>query len=182
MKSMMGGTYLRSVGKSFMPEFISMNFMTAGMAPAMNFLIMGRDMRAMEHRELLFWGVMSMGVIAGLAMAYPANVWLVKGACSRLELDTSVIRWTILPAMTVDAYAFNAQIPGPRIHFQQGGRVRINITNHLPESTTVHWHGLILPNIMDGCAYRTGTDCKWRRRLSLRIYSCSIRNMSLSHA
>src|SRR5262249_9429904 len=43
----------------------------------MSFLMMGRDMRAMEPTELLFWGVMSLGVIAGFATAYPANVWMV---------------------------------------------------------------------------------------------------------
>src|SRR5205807_1245381 len=65
------------------------------------------------------------------------------------DLETSVIRWAILPGVTVDAYAFNGQIPGPRLHFRQGDQVRINVTNRLPESTTVHWHGLFLPNIMD---------------------------------
>src|ERR1700716_3006789 len=77
MKSMMGGTYLENVRKSFVPEFISMNFMMAGMAPVMSFLLMGRDMRAMEPTELLFWGVMSLGVIAGFILAYPSNVWMV---------------------------------------------------------------------------------------------------------
>jgi FtsP/CotA-like multicopper oxidase with cupredoxin domain len=277
MKSMMGGSYWENVRKSFLPEFISMNFMMAGMAP-----VMGRDMRAMEPSELLFWGVMSLGVIAGFALAYPANVWLVArglkhglmterpqraganehdhrrqdhepageqraaghhmrsdatmpqiaalGAVSALalalgmvapanwlnltlsardvggvimprgmimdrdtpadamrdmaaadprlvtasyglsargdqdlpfrmengvkvfELRPSVVRWQILPDVTVDAYAYNGQIPGPRIHIRQGDRVRINVTNGLPEETTVHWHGLILPNQMDGPA------------------------------
>src|SRR6184192_1996306 len=78
MKSMMGGTYLENVRKSFLPEFISMNFMMAGMAPVMSFLMMGRDMRAMEPTELLFWGVMSIGVIVGFIIAYPVNVWMVK--------------------------------------------------------------------------------------------------------
>ncbi|TPM51730.1 DUF4396 domain-containing protein [Mesorhizobium sp. B2-2-3] len=301
MKSMMGGSYWENVRKSFLPEFISMNFMMAGMAPVMSFLMMGRDMRAMEPAELLFWGVMSLGVIAGFALAYPANVWLVacelkhglmterppeagkdnqepaarrqhaqtqmrqagghghrehghdtgshksKGghqtrsdattpqiaalgvvslialgvgmaapanwlnlrlsardvggvimpqgmimdrdtpadamrdmaaADPRLvtalydlatkgdqdlpfrmengvkvfELRPSVIRWQILPDVAVDAYAYNGQIPGPRIHIRQGDRIRVNVTNDLPEETTVHWHGLILPNQMDGPA------------------------------
>jgi manganese oxidase len=78
MKEMMGGSYWANVRKSFVPEFISMNFMMAGMAPVMSFLMMGRDMRAMEPTELLFWGVMSLGVMAGFTLAYPANVWLVK--------------------------------------------------------------------------------------------------------
>jgi len=77
MQSMMGGSYWENVKKSFVPEFISMNFMMAGMAPVMSFLMMGRDMRAMEPTELLFWGVMSLGVMAGFALAYPSNVWMV---------------------------------------------------------------------------------------------------------
>jgi len=68
------------------------------------------------------------------------------------DLNTSVIRWHILPLVSVDAYAFNGQVPGPTLRFRQGDRVRINVTNRLPESTTVHWHGLILPNVMDGPA------------------------------
>jgi FtsP/CotA-like multicopper oxidase with cupredoxin domain len=68
------------------------------------------------------------------------------------DLETSVIEWNILSDVRVMAYAFNRQIPGPRIRVTEGDHVRINLTNHLPESTTVHWHGLILPNGMDGPA------------------------------
>jgi FtsP/CotA-like multicopper oxidase with cupredoxin domain len=75
-----------------------------------------------------------------------------EGGVKVFELRPSVIRWSILPGVTVDAYAYNDQIPGPRIHITQGDRVRINVTNALPEETTVHWHGLILPNQMDGPA------------------------------
>lgn len=77
MKSMMGGTYWQNVRRSFLPEFISMNFMMAGMAPVMVFLMMGRDMRAMEPAELLFWGVMSVGVMAGCVLTFPVNAWMV---------------------------------------------------------------------------------------------------------
>lgn len=341
MKNMMGGSYWENVRKSFMPEFISMNAMMAGMAPVMTLLMMGRDMRAMEPTEMLFWGVMSVGVIAAFAIAYPVNVWMVsrqmkhglmtqrdkaheekapdaptkqgagnmpasvghrdhamhgkpvaesaghekamapdsasrfsdhaehakpegsessqsgasKGASHggqhgshamqpqvtrpqlvtvslfttfmlaggmtfpaifvnmrlsardvqasimppgmksfwdtpgeamrdmaavhpRLvqheppadargdrplhernedgvkvfELETGVVRWNVLPDVKVEGYAFNQQIPGPRIRVTEGDRVRIKVTNRLPESTTVHWHGLILPNGMDGPA------------------------------
>jgi FtsP/CotA-like multicopper oxidase with cupredoxin domain len=68
------------------------------------------------------------------------------------DLNASVIKWNILPDEQVMAYAFNRQVPGPRIRVTQGDRVRINVTNDLPESTTVHWHGLVLPNEMDGPA------------------------------
>jgi len=371
MRRMMGGTYLENVRRSFLPEFISMNCMMAGMAPVMVMLMMGRDMRAMWPGEPLFWVVMSLGVIAGFAIAYPVNVWMVargmkhglmterkehqdarstqrtseqraatagktsgsksvtgkagddapispampgmdhstmamgkgsgargdndakkappmsgmdhaamdKGSVSRMssqapgkktgnagharhgasgntpddaggamtsditrpqlvavtlftalmllfgmsfpaafynlnlsaeevggaimppgmimdndtpadamldmaavdprdvtasyglktrgarelrprlengvkvfDLETSVIRWQILPKIYVNAYAFNGQVPGPTLRFNEGDRVRINVTNRLPETTTVHWHGLILPNVMDGPA------------------------------
>lgn len=78
MKNMMGGTYWENVKRSFLPEFISMNFMMAAMAPVMSLLMMGRDMRAMEPTQLLFWGIMSLGVTAGFLMAYPVNVWMVS--------------------------------------------------------------------------------------------------------
>lgn len=303
MKEMMGGTYWENVRRSFLPEFISMNAMMAGMAPVMSFLMMGRDMRAMVPAELLFWGVMSIGVIAGFTLAYPVNVWMVlqrlkhglmterkpgsrfdlgaaderTGAHSpsmhgksdqhsdkrqsfsgheqlqvhemesevtrpqlmavagvsllalilgmtapanwvnlrlgakhvgglimppgmvmprdtpvekmhemaaadprlvsyeagidetgdktlepRIEngvkvfdLEVSVIRWHILPHVTVDAFAYNRQIPGPRLRVKQGDHVRIVVHSKLPETTTVHWHGLILENKMDGPAFIT---------------------------
>jgi manganese oxidase len=68
------------------------------------------------------------------------------------DLETSVIQWNILGYEQVMAYTFNRQVPGPRIRVTEGDRVRINVRNNLPESTTVHWHGLILPNEMDGPA------------------------------
>ena len=68
------------------------------------------------------------------------------------KLGAAVIEWNILDYERVMAYAFNHQIPGPRIRLTEGDRVRIVVTNHLPEPTTVHWHGLIVPNAMDGPA------------------------------
>src|ERR1700716_4280526 len=77
MKNMMGRTYWENVRRTFLPEFISMNAMMAGMGFLMSFLMMGRDMRAMDPLELIFWGVVSLGVIVGFTTAYPVNVWLV---------------------------------------------------------------------------------------------------------
>jgi FtsP/CotA-like multicopper oxidase with cupredoxin domain len=71
------------------------------------------------------------------------------------DLDASVIRWNILPNIQVTAYAINRQVPGPRLELTEGDHVRINFTNHLPEPATMHWHGLVVPNRMDGPAYIT---------------------------
>jgi len=78
MRRIMGGSYWDNVRQTFLPEFMSMNAMMAGMAPVMSFLMMGRDMRAMVPTELLFWGVMSLGVIVGFVIAYPVNLWMVR--------------------------------------------------------------------------------------------------------
>jgi hypothetical protein len=277
MKGVMGDTYGRAVRRSFVPEWVSMNMMMAGMAPTMVLLMMGRDMRAMEPSQPTFWLVMSVGVGVGFTTAYPVNIWLVarglkhglmtvrpgqpaamhpahmaaqaehaghagttplvtrpqiwavafvtilaliatplwtaskvnlglsakdvggavmppgmlmprdtpaaamrdmaavdpsettyaapvsaRGATllqPRLEqgvkvfdLETSVISWKILSGRTVYAYAVNREVPGPTLRMTQGDRVRINVANRLPESTTLHWHGLIVPNSMDGVA------------------------------
>ena len=77
MKDMLGGSYRTAVRRSFVPEWFSMNMMMAGMILVMVPQMMGRDMRAMEPSQLLYWGTMSFGVIAGFATAYPVNVWLV---------------------------------------------------------------------------------------------------------
>lgn len=76
----------------------------------------------------------------------------VEGGTKVFDLTTSVINWNILPRERVAAYAVNRQVPGPRLRVTEGDRVRINVTNRLPESTTIHWHGLQLPNAMDGPA------------------------------
>ena len=76
----------------------------------------------------------------------------VDGGVKVYELEAAVTRWNILPYVRVAAYAFNGQVPGPRIRITEGDRVRFIVRNSLPEPTTVHWHGLILPNAMDGPA------------------------------
>jgi FtsP/CotA-like multicopper oxidase with cupredoxin domain len=52
--------------------------------------------------------------------------------------------------MTVKCWGYNGQTPGPTIEVVQGDRVRLFVTNHLPEHTSVHWHGLFIPCGMDG--------------------------------
>jgi FtsP/CotA-like multicopper oxidase with cupredoxin domain len=75
-----------------------------------------------------------------------------EGDVKVYDLTASVIGWNILADEQVMAYAINRQVPGPRIRVTEGDRVRFNVTNELPESTTIHWHGLVLPNAMDGPA------------------------------
>jgi FtsP/CotA-like multicopper oxidase with cupredoxin domain len=56
----------------------------------------------------------------------------------------------IAPGMKANLWGYNGQSPGPTIEVVEGDRVRIFVTNKLPEHTSVHWHGQRLPNGMDG--------------------------------
>lgn len=65
-------------------------------------------------------------------------------------LDARPVWWPILKDQKVSAYAYNGIVPGPMIRVKNGQRVRIRFTNNLPVDTTVHWHGIDVPNSMDG--------------------------------
>jgi FtsP/CotA-like multicopper oxidase with cupredoxin domain len=54
------------------------------------------------------------------------------------------------PGLRAECWGYNGKTPGPTIEADEGDRVRIYVTNRLPEPTTVHWHGMIVPNGMDG--------------------------------
>jgi FtsP/CotA-like multicopper oxidase with cupredoxin domain len=56
----------------------------------------------------------------------------------------------IAPGMQANLWGYNGQSPGPTIEVVEGDRVRIFVTNKLPEHTSIHWHGQILPCGMDG--------------------------------
>jgi hypothetical protein len=76
MRDMLGGSYGAAVRRSFVPEWLSMNAVMAGMIPVM-VTLMSRDMRAMEISSIYFWGIMSLATLVGAIIAYPVNVWLV---------------------------------------------------------------------------------------------------------
>ncbi|MDQ6716776.1 MAG: multicopper oxidase domain-containing protein [Gemmatimonadota bacterium] len=104
-----------------------------------------RDMAAADPREITYRA-------APDARGDRPLVPRIENGVKVFDFEASVIQWNILPGRTVTAYAINHQVPGPRLEFTEGDRVRINFTNHLPVPTTMHWHGLIVPNAMDGPA------------------------------
>jgi len=63
------------------------------------------------------------------------------------------VKRKIAPFKTIDAWGYNGSCPGPTIQVQQGDRVRVVFENRLPESTSLHWHGLELPIEQDGVPY-----------------------------
>jgi FtsP/CotA-like multicopper oxidase with cupredoxin domain len=56
------------------------------------------------------------------------------------------------PGCKAKCWGYNGSTPGPTIEAVEGDRVRILVTNKLPEATTIHWHGILLPSGMDGIA------------------------------
>lgn len=66
------------------------------------------------------------------------------------ELTAQPVRWKILKDVVVTAWTYNGTVPGPMIRVAEGDRVRIILKNELPEATSIHWHGIPVPNVMDG--------------------------------
>jgi len=65
-------------------------------------------------------------------------------------LTAEEVQWEFIPGKAVTAWGYNGQIPGPEFWVDEGDRVRVNFTNNLPVPTTIHWHGIAVPNEMDG--------------------------------
>jgi len=66
------------------------------------------------------------------------------------DLTAKITDWEVEPGKTVKAWTYNGTVPGPTIKVQPGDKVRIVLDNQLPQSTVIHFHGLIVPNAMDG--------------------------------
>ena len=76
--------------------------------------------------------------------------WRMKDGWKEFHLIAEPVRRQLAPGMTANLWGYNGQSPGPTIECVEGDKVRIFVTNRLPEHTTVHWHGILLPNGMDG--------------------------------
>ena len=76
------------------------------------------------------------------------------------ELTAEEIQWETEPGRKVKAWAYNGQVPGPQIRVREGDRVRIRLVNKLAQSTSIHFHGLELPNDQDGVPFITQPPVK----------------------
>ncbi len=66
------------------------------------------------------------------------------------KLTASIIPWEITKGTHINAWAYNGTVPGPVFRVNLGDKVKVIFTNDLPEPTVVHWHGIMVPNDMDG--------------------------------
>lgn len=76
--------------------------------------------------------------------------WKWDNGVKVFHLIAEPVKREFAPGMIVNCWGYNGQTPGPTIEAMEGDRVRILVTNKLAEHTTIHWHGVLLPNGMDG--------------------------------
>lgn len=72
------------------------------------------------------------------------------GKVREFQLVAKEAAWEIVKGVSVPAITYNGQVPGPLIRVTEGDTVRVTLKNELNEATAIHWHGLHVPNNMDG--------------------------------
>lgn len=86
--------------------------------------------------------------------------WRMNEGVKEFHLVAEPVEREMAPRFTAQLWGYNGQSPGPTIEVVEGDRVRIFVTNKLPEHTSVHWHGQRLPNGMDGVSGLTQRSIK----------------------
>jgi len=76
--------------------------------------------------------------------------WRMKDGWKEFHLVAEPVVREMAPGMVAHLWGYNGQSPGPTLECVEGDKVRIFVTNRLPEHTTIHWHGILLPSGMDG--------------------------------
>ena len=86
--------------------------------------------------------------------------WKMVNGAKEFHLVPMAVAQEFHPGIKMNVYGYNGSMPGPTIEVNQGDRVRIVVTNELPEDTFVHWHGFELPVQYDGAATLTQNPIK----------------------
>ncbi|MBK8018109.1 MAG: copper oxidase [Betaproteobacteria bacterium] len=86
--------------------------------------------------------------------------WRMNAGWKEFHLVAEPVVREIAPGMKANLWGYNGQSPGPTIECVEGDKVRIFVTNRLPEHTSIHWHGVLLPNGMDGVSGLTQPSIK----------------------
>src|SRR5688572_27851968 len=89
------------------------------------------------------------GVVPVEVPDVPRRPWTMDNGVKVFHLVPEVVKWELIPGKEIFGWGFNGSVPGPTIESNEGDRVRIHVTNKLPEGTSMHWHGLEVPPAMD---------------------------------
>ena len=80
----------------------------------------------------------------------------VENGVKVFDLTAKVVQWEMSPGKKFEAWTYNGTVPGPEIRIKQGETIKVRLKNELPESTSIHWHGLELAdNTQDGVTFVT---------------------------
>jgi FtsP/CotA-like multicopper oxidase with cupredoxin domain len=115
------------------------------------------------NRRELFVGTAAVAAAAKLARAAKPSAsvsvpngsllpWKDRAGVKVFHLKAAPLEHEIAPGLKVHMWGYNGSTPGPVLEAVEGDRVRIYVTNALPEPTTIHWHGILVPSGMDGVA------------------------------
>jgi manganese oxidase len=90
------------------------------------------------------------GIVPVISPDVPDMPWRLENGVKVFDIRVEHVRTELVPGRVMDAWGFNGSIPGPTIQVTEGDRVRLIVENRLPEPFSMHWHGLEIPNNMDG--------------------------------
>jgi FtsP/CotA-like multicopper oxidase with cupredoxin domain len=93
-------------------------------------------------------------LLGEFAGSYPAEAHP-NGTVRTFDLVAAEAELPLIDGGKLRVWAYNGQVPGPTLRVRLGETVRVNFTNRLPQATTVHWHGVRVPNGMDGVPHLT---------------------------
>ncbi len=123
-------------------SFLNLGGLATGAA-----LLGGRALAASPSRRAPIVAPGGVGVVTPNGSSLPTR--MVRGVRVG-HLVAESVEHEFAPGLSAEAWGYNGGTPGPTIELVEGERVRIYVTNRLPEPTSVHWHGLVVPNGMDG--------------------------------
>ena len=106
---------------------------------------MSHDVPADKHLSSQASGYTAVRTLNGWTLPYKLS-----NGVKEFHLVAEEIEHEFAPGCVAKCWGYNGSTPGPTIEAVEGDRVRILVTNRLPEATSVHWHGLLLPSGMDG--------------------------------
>ena len=114
---------------------------------------------AMDPGTTMTWQEMD-ALMEEVAASFPAETeghggeplapTVLADGTKEFNLTASIVDWEVEPGKIVKAWTYNGVVPAPEIHVSSGDKVRIVLQNDLPESTSMHLHGVKVPNAMDG--------------------------------
>ncbi len=114
---------------------------------------------APQAEATMTWQEMD-AAMAEVAAAYPAKTegrggdllepTVLADGTKEYNLEAKIVQWEVSPGNLVEAWTYNGVVPAPEMHVNDGDKVRIVLKNSLPESTSMHLHGIRVPNVMDG--------------------------------